>query len=304
MYMYQGHIHCSHRLLHLTFTRPLAFSSTHPSELLVLPISMQRLAYSPAIRALSSSSSLRTASSLQRFVAAAPLQATTTRLLPSRRPSSRSFTTTPTIMSSTVAGGANALLDLIKNRRSHYALNKDLTISPERVQEIVKEALQHVPSSFNSQSNRVVVLFGAEHDKFWDITTEVLKGMVPEDKWEATAGRMAMFKGGAGTILFFEDVTVVEGMQAKFALYADRFPVWATQSTGMLQHTLWVALEAEGLGANLQHYNPIVDAKVADEWKLPATWKLNAQLVFGGKSAEAGEKAFGPIEEKLKVFGA
>jgi predicted oxidoreductase (fatty acid repression mutant protein) len=72
----------------------------------------------------------------------------------------------------------------------------------------------------------------------------------------------------------------------------------------MLQHVLWTALEAEGLGANLQHYNPLVDAKVAEQWNLPTTWKLTAQLVFGGKTAEAGEKKFEPLETKLKVFGA
>lgn len=105
-------------------------------------------------------------------------------------------------------------------------------------------------------------------------------------------------------ILFFEDETVVKGMQEKFALYADRFPIWATQSDAMLQHTLWVALEAEGLGANLQHYNPLIDAKVAETWSVPSTWKLNAQLVFGGKTGDAGEKAFGPVEEKFKTFGS
>lgn len=73
----------------------------------------------------------------------------------------------------------------------------------------------------------------------------------------------------------------------------------------MLQFAVWTALEAEGLGANLQHYNPLVDAKVAEQWKLPTTWKLSAQLVFGGRAvADPGEKAFGPIEEKFKVFGA
>ncbi len=72
----------------------------------------------------------------------------------------------------------------------------------------------------------------------------------------------------------------------------------------MLQFAVWTALEAEGLGANLQHYSPLVDAKIAEEWKVPATWKLSAQLVFGGKVGEAGEKAFGPVEEKLKVYGA
>lgn len=93
-------------------------------------------------------------------------------------------------------------------------------------------------------------------------------------------------------------------MQAKFAIYSDKFPVWAAESNAMLQYTLWVALEAEGLGANLQHYNPIIDEKVAAEWKLPASWTLKSQLVFGGKTGEAGDKAYQPLEERVKVFGA
>lgn len=105
-------------------------------------------------------------------------------------------------------------------------------------------------------------------------------------------------------VLFFEDQEVVEGMQAKFALYADKFPIFATQSDAMLQYTLWTAFEAEGLGANLQHYNPLVDGKVAQEWKVPSSWRLNAQLVFGGRAGEPGEKTFMPIEDRFKAFGA
>ena len=117
---------------------------------------------------------------------------------------------------------ADTFLAHIKNRRSYYPLNKELPISTQRIQEIIGEAVQHVPSSFNSQSNRVVVLFGAEHEKFWDLTTEVLKAIVPAEQWEPTGQKMAMFRGAAGTALFFEDQEVVEGLQAKFALYADR----------------------------------------------------------------------------------
>lgn len=207
-------------------------------------------------------------------------------------------------MASVTKPNADTLLELMKGRRSYYALTKDLTISKDRIQEIVKEALRETPSSFNSQSNRVVVLFGDEHDKFWALVSDTLKAIVPADSWEATEKRMSMFKGGAGSILFFEDSTVVEGMQAKFALYADRFPTWALQTDGMLQFALWTALEAEGLGANLQHYNPIVDEKVAETWKIPATWKLNAQLVFGARAGEASPKDYVPIEERYKVFGA
>ncbi|KKY30547.1 putative nitroreductase family protein [Diaporthe ampelina] len=199
---------------------------------------------------------------------------------------------------------AQQIIELAKNRRSYYPLSKDLSIQPDKIQEIVKALLQEVPSSFNSQSNRVVVLFGADHEKLWDITTEILKPIVPADSWEGTAGKMGLFKGAAGTVLFFEDQDVVNGMQEKFALYADRFPTWAAHSDAMLQFAVWTALEAEGLGANLQHYNPLIDNRVAAEWKVPASWKLQAQLVFGGKTGAAGEKAYAPIESKFKAFGA
>ncbi|GKT95044.1 nitroreductase [Colletotrichum tofieldiae] len=174
-----------------------------------------------------------------------------------------------------------------------------LSANAERVDEIVKEALRHVPSSFNSQSNRVVVLHGAEHEKFWDITSNVLKAIVTPEQWESTSGKLNLFKGAAGSVLFFEDQDVVNAFQEKFAIYADRFPPWADQSAGMLQFILWTALEAEGLALQ-----PLVDQQVAAEWKLPASWKLNAQLVFGGKTGEAGPKDFKPIEEIFKTFSS
>lgn len=70
----------------------------------------------------------------------------------------------------------------------------------------------------------------------------------------------------------------------------------------MLQYVIWTALEIEGLGANLQHYNPIIDDEVKQEWNVPSNWKLIAQMPFGKKVAEAGDKDFMPLEERIKVF--
>ncbi|TGO78444.1 hypothetical protein BELL_0066g00070 [Botrytis elliptica] len=109
---------------------------------------------------------------------------------------------------------------------------------------------------------------------------------------------------GRSLVLFFDDRKVVSGMQSAFATYADKFPIWASQSDAMTQYAIWVALQAEGLGANLQHYSPLIDSKVASEWNIPADWELNAQLVFGTPVAEAGEKTFKPIEDRFKVYGA
>lgn len=73
----------------------------------------------------------------------------------------------------------------------------------------------------------------------------------------------------------------------------------------MHQFAIWTALEAEGLGANLQHYNPLIDEKVAAQWGIDADWVLSAQLVFGKREGEAGPKEVSTIEgERFKVFGA
>ncbi|MGM1045389.1 MAG: nitroreductase family protein [Bacillota bacterium] len=192
----------------------------------------------------------------------------------------------------------------LKNRRSHYAISKDSVISDERIQEIVNEAVKHTPSSFNSQSARVVVLLGEQHDKLWNMTEGILKEVVggSEEQFAPTAQKMAAFRGGYGTVLFFEDSSVISHLQENFALYADNFPIWSQQSSGMLQFVVWTALEAEGLGASLQHYNPLIDEKVRNEWNLPESWKLIAQMPFGKPTAEPSEKEFKPLEDRVKLF--
>ena len=67
---------------------------------------------------------------------------------------------------------------------------------------------------------------------------------------------------------------------------------------------VWAGLESLGSGANLQHYNPLIDQKVAETWGISKDWELSAQLVFGTPVAQPGEKTFIDIKERLKVFGA
>jgi uncharacterized protein len=90
--------------------------------------------------------------------------------------------------------------EAIQTRRSIYQLTKASTISDSRIQEILKTVVENVPSSFNSQSARVVALLKDEHQKFWDIVENILKGIVPEDSWEHTAGRLKGFKNAYGTV--------------------------------------------------------------------------------------------------------
>ncbi|KAF1994645.1 nitroreductase family protein [Amniculicola lignicola CBS 123094] len=195
--------------------------------------------------------------------------------------------------------------EAVKARRTYYQLNKEAPISDKAITEITKDALRHVPSSFNSQSTRLVVLLNDEHDTYWDFVLEVLKAIVPAEQFEPTSQKISGFKAAYGTILFFEDPAPVRALEEAFPLYAHHFPTWSEHTSAMHQYALWVALEAEGFGANLQHYNPLIDQKAQEHWKVPQEWKLRAQLVFGGRAGEPGEKKFKPLEgERLFVHGA
>lgn len=198
----------------------------------------------------------------------------------------------------------NTLQQLAEKRRSIYALSNQLPVSNDEVVKLVEHAILHTPSSFNSQSTRVVVLFGEEHQKLWNITEEMLHAIVgDEEKFKSTKDKIAGFKAGAGTIMFFENQSVVKSMQENAPLYADKFPIWAHQTNAMHQYVIWTALASIDVGANLQHYNPIIDDKVAEAWNIDKDWTLNAQMVFGAIEQPAGDKTFKPVEERMKVFG-
>lgn len=190
----------------------------------------------------------------------------------------------------------------VKDRRTIYGISKESPISDEKILEVIECAVKYAPTAFNSQSSRVVVLFGENHNKLWDVTIEALRKVAPAEGFSKTEEKINSFKAGHGTVLFFEDQAIIEGLQKQFQLYKDNFPVWSEQASGMLQYIVWTSLEIEGLGASLQHYNPLIDEEVAKTWNIPRSWKLRGQMPFGKPTAPAGDKDFLPLEDRVKVF--
>lgn len=195
-----------------------------------------------------------------------------------------------------------AFLDQIKQRRSIYAIGNNVSLDQTEVENTIKEAVRHSPSSFNSQTSRVVILFGESHQNFWNIVRDTLKKIVPADAFEGTNNKINSFAAGYGTALFYEDQEAVKELQAQFPLYADNFPVWSEHSSAIAQFATWTALAEKNIGASLQHYNPIIDDEVSIAFDVPSNWKLRAQLVFGSIEAPAGEKTFMDDAERFKTF--
>ena len=197
---------------------------------------------------------------------------------------------------------SNVAINTFTKRRTQYSLGKQLPVSQEAASALIQEAIRQAPSAFNSQSSRAVILFGAQSVKFWDLVKEALRPMVPAESFGTTEQKLASCAAGAGTVLFYEDQDVVKGLQQQFAAYADNFPIWSEHSTGIAQFAVWTALTEAGIGASLQHYNPVVDDAAQKEWNIPASWKLRAQMPFGSHEAPFGDKAFMDDAQRFRVF--
>lgn len=187
------------------------------------------------------------------------------------------------------------IMESLAQRRSYYTINKNLPITKVQLVETIEHITELVPDAFNMKSARVVIVLGTKHDQLWDVIYDAFDGKVSKAKIDS-------FKVGAGTILYFYDESVVAELQAKFPLYAANFPIWANQANGMLQICLWSALRELGLGASLQHYNPIIDAAVHQLFDLPENYLLLAQMPFGGIVEEPSTKEKENIKQRVAVF--
>lgn len=193
--------------------------------------------------------------------------------------------------------------EALANRRSYYGINSHSPVEDDEIIRIIHETVKHVPSAYNSQSTRLVLLLGENHRKLWTIVKETLKKMLPEDAFvKAEAKINGSFACGHGTVLFFEDSSVVEKFSETYPLYFEHFKTWAQHTSAMHQFVIWTLLEDLGFGASLQHYNPLIDKEVIHHWQLPKEWVLIAEMPFGMPTSSPGEKKMKPIEERVKVF--
>ena len=185
------------------------------------------------------------------------------------------------------------LKDALQHRRSYYELTPESPIDDAKIEEIIHFAIRHIPSAFNSQSTRLVLLLHEQHKAFWEIVKRTLQAIVPAEAFVATEQKIdRSFASGYGTVLYYEDTTVVQKLQEQFPTYADNFPIWSEHTSAMHQLAVWTMLEDAGFGASLQHYNPLIDKEVRERWNLPAAWRLIAQIAVRSAGRRAAGKEF------------
>ncbi len=186
------------------------------------------------------------------------------------------------------------IIEALKSRRSYYALDDKLSIAEEEIIRMVEQVTELVPDAFNMKSQRVVLALGDKHKQLWDAVYDAFGGNVDKAKTDR-------FKAGAGTILFLYDKKTLQRLQAQYPIYAHNFEPWALQANGMLQINIWTALKELGLGASLQHFNPIIDEKARELLDFDENYVLLAQMVFGNILQEPAAKEAEDIASRVSV---
>jgi predicted oxidoreductase (fatty acid repression mutant protein) len=101
---------------------------------------------------------------------------------------------------------SESLISLAKQRRTIYKLGKTSPVPDSKIEDLVNAAILHVPSSFNTQSTRLVVLLHDQHERLWDIAIEAFEGLVASGKVpqevmdKQTRPKLNGFKGAYGTV--------------------------------------------------------------------------------------------------------
>ena len=196
----------------------------------------------------------------------------------------------------------NSFQEAVTGRRSIYKLGRNIPVLQSQIIAAVERMTEDVPSPLNMQSARVVVTMLDHHENVWHITKGALKSQLPPLKYAEVEKQIDGFEQAYGTILFFESSDMIKAMQDEMPEYAAVLPTAAMQANGMLQFAVWTALEDLGLGANLQHFNPIIDEDIKRIFALPDSWDLVAQLVFGEKLEDPQPVEKVPTGVRVKIF--
>ncbi|WWC58798.1 uncharacterized protein I303_101342 [Kwoniella dejecticola CBS 10117] len=203
-----------------------------------------------------------------------------------------------------------SLIGSIEERRSHYVIDDRCDVEPAEVTALVKKVLRHVPSMFNMQSTRIVVLFGEHHRKLWDLVIGSLgedilqkRPNVAHEHFSKVIDKLRSLQNGYGTLLFFEDGQTIEEIIEKYPAYRDKFETWSLQSSAIAQYAIWLTFTNLNprIGMTLQHYYPDRE-EIGRLWGIPKEWKMTGQMPFGNIVEQPKEKSFKSPDDLVKVF--
>ena len=174
---------------------------------------------------------------------------------------------------------AATLDDLLRRRRTIRRLGDGPL--PDGALERIAAAAHRVPAAYGRPAWHVVVV-RETRAAFWDAVETAFRERLEADRLARYLDRLDGFRSGAGAVLVYEDRRASDGARTANGLSSAQATAFAQQGLGMVQFALWLALVAEGLASSLQHWEWLVEDRLADLLGVPADrYRLVATMPFG-----------------------
>lgn len=179
---------------------------------------------------------------------------------------------------------ASALADLMSQRRSVRRLRTG-SLTRDTLDRIA-EAARLTPSAYNRPPWRVVVVHERRRP-FWDVVEASFRASLTGERRSRYLGRLDGFRGGVGAVLIYEDRQAVAEMREAYGIDQPQAQAFSEQGLGMVQLALWLTIVAEGLATSLQHWESLIEDRLADFLDLPVDrYRLVATMPLGYSAEE------------------
>lgn len=191
------------------------------------------------------------------------------------------------------------LVERLNKCRHGATLGKRVHFGQAYLSELIQEAVRSCPQLYESNSTRVVILYGEAHQKVWQLVKDTQRKELPAHIFASAALKIDQCSAAFGTVLFYEDENIIKSLQKNMPFNVDLYPEWSEQHIGMAQYAIWAALADAGLGSAFHHYKD-VDRPIADYFAMDSMWRLKAQLVFGSIEQQAVEPNYD--DQQFSIF--
>lgn len=191
------------------------------------------------------------------------------------------------------AGCTTLLPAGIESRDLHTVLDRRRSIrrleggpfTPE-IRGRLASAVQLTPAAFNLPPWHVVLIHENRAD-FWDVVEAEFRERLSEDRLARYIERLNGFRPGVAVALVFEDVHVRPRLQESWQISEEQASAFVQQGIGMVQLAIWLSLTGDGLVTSLQHWDWLVEDRLAAFTGLPGDQFKLAAILPIGYAAEA-----------------
>ena len=170
------------------------------------------------------------------------------------------------------------LVELLSSRRSIRRLRGGPFSAQTR--ERIEQAIRLTPAAYALPSWHVVLVHEERH-ALWDVVEQAFRDRLEGERLERYLDRLAGFRSGVAVALVYEDIQARNALKDAWQISEETARAFSEQGIGMVQLSIWLTLTEEGLSTSLQHWESLLEDRLAEFLGISGRYRLAAAMPIG-----------------------